>query len=248
MKRALAVLVALLAVAPGASAQTYGVGGMTYPVLNPWPSSGTPSRGVPARRAETPAATRRPSNRGTGRAARPAVVSDQALTFRPSLARRRVTLAGFVEQMRAIDPAGADQLQAAFASTDFIVQMGVVLASYGLTTTSIADAYTIWLMNAWDVAQGTNREFSRAQVQAVRAQVAAGFRATPSVVALSDAEKQEAAETYLVQAALIPASLESAAGNPAMVRQVRETVRAGALAAGIDLDLMDLTDEGFQFR
>jgi hypothetical protein len=64
----------------------------------------------------------------------------------------------------------------------------------------------------------------------------------------SDAVKQEVAEAYLVQTALIGGYLERAAGNPEQVRRLGDAVREGARAAGLDLASLELTDGGFVAR
>jgi hypothetical protein len=61
----------------------------------------------------------------------------------------------------------------------------------------------------------------------------------------SDAVKQETAETLLIQTLLMGAYIEHAKADPALFRQVADAARKGARASGLDLDAMELTDDGF---
>lgn len=167
------------------------------------------------------------------------------LIYRPSPARTQANLAAFVERTRAVDPAGAAQLQAQFASGDVIGAIDAAMQQVGLDKDNLADAYTVWAVNAWSAAHGDLSETTPATAIAVSRQAAQALLATPEVLALDDAGKQEMAESMLVQAALIAASQQAAAGDPAMTQQVAQAVRQGALASGLDLDQIRLTEAGF---
>lgn len=76
---------------------------------------------------------------------RTSTVGDQLsrLSFIPSRSRRQANYSRFVEQGRRADPAGA----AALAETlkhDPIAMMEPGLATYGLRTDSVADAYAVY--------------------------------------------------------------------------------------------------------
>jgi hypothetical protein len=165
--------------------------------------------------------------------------------FIPSVPRRKANLASFVAKSRASDPAGSAQMAQLFASTDPIVALGRDLQPYGLRTDNVADAYTVYWVQAWQAANGDTSDPSRATMQAVKRQSASALAATSEFGAATDATKQEMAEAMMVQAMLISASVDVYKDDPNMMRQLGAAVRKGAKASGLDLDAMTLTDEGF---
>jgi hypothetical protein len=181
------------------------------------------------------------------RAQQPQVANPNSLSFISSLTNRKRNLAQFVAKTRTQSPENADQMAALFASGDVIGQLGQAIAPYGLHTNNVADAYTLYWINAWEASRGiTNSAGSRAQVQAVRKQAEAALLATPEVANLTAVQKQEFAESMLIQAMLISSSAETFAADPVMLRKVSAAVTQGAKAFSLDLDAMTLTDEGFK--
>ena len=167
------------------------------------------------------------------------------LTYKPSMERRRANFAQFVAKSRKQDPKGAAMLEKELASSDIIAKMGRELSAFGMRTDNVGDAYAAWWLNAWLASRQRSDTPPARQIAAVRAQAARAMAAVPEMATASDAVKQEMAEANLVQAALIGAYIEHAKGNPALFRQVAAAVRKGARASGLNLDSMDLTDDGF---
>jgi hypothetical protein len=166
--------------------------------------------------------------------------------FTPSAARTRQNLANFANKTRAADPQGAAKMEALFASTDVIGMVGKGIAPYGLKTNNVADAYAVYWISAWEASRGiAGASETRQRAQAVRTQAINAMAAVPALAAATDAQKQEFAEAMLVQAALISAYMDDAAGNPAQIRAVGAAVAKGAKATGLDLDTMALTPNGF---
>jgi hypothetical protein len=169
-----------------------------------------------------------------------------ATTFTPSAARTRANLANFAKKSRAADPQGAAKMEALFASTDVIGMVGQGIAPYGLKTNNVADAYAVYWISAWEASRGiAGASETRQRAQAVRTQAINAMAAVPAMATATDAQKQEFAEAMLVQAALISAYMDDAAGNPAQIRAVGAAVAKGAKAMGLDLDTMALTPNGF---
>lgn len=177
--------------------------------------------------------------------ARVAPVPTVRLTYKPSMERRRANFAQFVEKSRKKDPKGAAMLEKELASSDVIAKMGRELSPFGMRTDNVADAYAAWWLNAWLASRQRTDTPSARQIAAVRAQAVRAMSSVPEMASASDAVKQEMAEANLVQAALIGAYMEHARGNPALFRQVASAVRKGARASGLNLDAMELTDDGF---
>jgi hypothetical protein len=165
--------------------------------------------------------------------------------YQVSTARRKANLARFVQKTRPVDPQGAAAMEQLFATKDIIAEMGILLQPFGLRVDDVADAYTIWWMDAWDAAHGVQGAPDRAKMRAVRAQAAQAIAATPEMARADDAAKQEYAEALLVQAALIEAMVEQYGKDPAMAQRIAASVRQGARGAGLDLDAMTLTADGF---
>lgn len=173
------------------------------------------------------------------------VVNARALRYTPSRTRRTANLSRFVEKSRAADPAGAAQLEQLFASGDIIDKIGGALAQQGMRVDNLADAYAVWWINAWQATRGHNDTTSRETNEAVRDQAARALSASPQLVGAGDAAKQELAESLLIQAAMIDASVEKSKGNPAQMRQIGAAVNQGARRMGLELGTMELTEDGF---
>ena len=167
------------------------------------------------------------------------------LTFAPSSAERRKNFAQFIARPRKRDPEGAARLEKLCASRDVIGQINREMAAYGFQANNVADAYAAWWINAWLASRGRTGDPTRRQIDAVRAQAAHAMTTLPQMATASDAVKQEMTEAYLVQTALIGSMIEQAHGNPGHLHQLATAVRKGARAAGLDLDAMELTDNGF---
>jgi len=168
-----------------------------------------------------------------------------ALRYSPSKARRTANLAHFVEKTRKADPAGAKDLATLFASGDFIDKIGKAIAPYDLHVDNVADAYTIWWINAWQATRGRNDTPGPMVKDAVREQAARALTVAPEFARAGDAEKQELAESLLVQAALIDTAVEQAKGDRRRLDAVGAAVAQGARGMGLDLSTMELTDQGF---
>jgi len=170
------------------------------------------------------------------------------LTYAPSMAQRRRNLAQFVAASRKRDPEGAARLEKVFASQDLIGQINRRTAAYGFRANDVGDAYAAWWLNAWLASRERTDEATPRQIAAVRGQAAAALGSLPQLRTASDAVKQEAAEAYFVQTALIGSYLEQASGRPEQMKRLAAAVREGARAAGMDLTGLELTDGGFVVR
>lgn len=179
----------------------------------------------------------------SGKAAAP--VNLAAMTYRPDVARRRSNQAQFVAKTRAVDPAGAQDLEKMFAQADIIQLIGQELQKQDLRIDNLADAYAVWWITAWQATRGHNDDVSRAVVKAVRDQAARALAATPQFAGAGDAVKQEWAESLLIQTALIEAAVDQSKADRARMRDVGTAVNLGAKGMGLDLMTMKLTEQGF---
>jgi hypothetical protein len=176
----------------------------------------------------------------------PAKISSSKLVFKPSAAVRQTNLKRFVENIRQNDPAGAVQVKQIFDSTDVINQIGQKMATVGLKSNNLADAYAVYWTNAWLGAHGRSDSLSKTQMMAIRNQVAEVLLKVPQLSAATDPQKQEIAETLLVQALLISISTDGSKSDPALSAQVQKVIAQGAKSFGLDLYQMTLTAQGFR--
>jgi hypothetical protein len=166
-------------------------------------------------------------------------------TYTLSLSLRRENLANFSSKLRVADPARAEQMGVIFSSGDVIADIDGLMQSMGMSAGNTADAWAIWWIGAWQVASGDNRPFNASVYKAVSAQAARAMTGSPEFANATDAQKQEMAENMLLQTALISASKGIYAGDRAMLQKLGTDVKQGAKRAGIDLDAMTLTEDGF---
>ena len=181
------------------------------------------------------------------RIAAPSSTDDRRLSYAPSPARRDANFRSFVARTRARDAASADQLRTMFASGQVMAQIEAGIRPYGLTIDNTADAYALWWINAWDVANGRNTAVTRDMAQAVRAQAAHAILATAMPTA-SDETKQNFAEALLIQAAILGAANEQGGLDEHSRARLAASVRQGARDIALDLTAMELTPDGFVRR
>jgi hypothetical protein len=167
------------------------------------------------------------------------------LTYTPSKSRTRTNLQTFVNKSRAADPAGAAQMEQEFASGDIMGQIGGIMSSVGLSKNNVADAFALYWVNAWQVANGDSSTPSAETMQAVAAQAARGLSQSPEFAAADDAQKQEMAEALMVQGVMIASAYEQSAGNKTQLKAIGDAVAKGADASGLKLYEMTLTENGF---
>jgi hypothetical protein len=172
----------------------------------------------------------------------------QALSFQVSPTDRQQNITRFITNLRAADPAAADNWAQVFATNDVFGAIDQAMGKRGLDSTNLADAYAVYWTNAWLGAQGRTDDVPAAQLIAVRNQAAQALLATPQLMSATNAQKQEIAEGFLIQAALIDASVTQAQASPALLPQVQTAIKQGAQTVGIDLDRFTLTDQGFRLK
>jgi hypothetical protein len=173
-------------------------------------------------------------------------VQPEQFRYVPSKARRANNLASFVSKSRASDPKGADDLAQLVASRDIIEDMRAPLAKYGLRIDSLADAYTVWWIGAWQATRASTEDPSQAATAAVNQQVMRTLASVAELADASDSLKQSMSEALLMQALILTIGLEQAQGNADQTKAIAGAAAEGARGMGLDLAAMTLTDEGFK--
>ncbi len=175
-----------------------------------------------------------------------AKLSSSKLVFKPSATVRQANLKRFIDNVRQTNPAGVAQIKQLLESTDVVDQVGQKMVAVGLKPNNLADAYAVYWTNAWLGARGRNENLPKSQMIAVRNQVAEVLLKVPQLASATDTQKQEIAETLLVQSLLIYLSTEGSKSDPALSAQVQKVIAQGAKSFGLDLYQMNLTSQGFQ--
>lgn len=153
----------------------------------------------------------------------------------------------FLDNIRwSVSAEARNTLQAAFAERPALEIWQELVASDGLTTGNVADAITAyWVLN-WVTANARyNLKIDNAPVQA---QMQAAMAADPNFRTLSNLQKQEMAEGYILKFLV-----EHAALNDAMARKDVTALGRLALASatrfrqemGVDLIALEPGFEGF---
>ncbi|MFC4254460.1 hypothetical protein GRI97_03420 [Altererythrobacter xixiisoli] len=172
-------------------------------------------------------------------------VDAAALTYQPSLERRRANIAAFVADTRQRNAAAGEDLGRVLTQNDVIAAFEPELATFGMRVDNVADALALYWIVAWQTSQGHNNNFSPAKAQAVSGQAARALASLPAITTAGDADKQQFAEALLVHALLLDAGVTRAEGDAQMTAMLGDVARSGAQGMGMDLATMELTEQGF---
>lgn len=166
--------------------------------------------------------------------------------FAPSIVRRQANVASFIEQNRRFNPAVGAELERVFKNIDVIGALQQGLNEYGLKVTNVADAYTVWWINAWEAANAVGvSQTSLGSVKAVKLQVEQTLGTGFALANATDAQKQQIAEQLLLQAVVFDSLSKVKASDPDKARQISDNVRRTVGQAGLNLDAFTLTQNGF---
>jgi hypothetical protein len=169
---------------------------------------------------------------------------DTDFAYRYSAARTQQNLRSFISQ--SSDPAARANLEQMFAGQPTLMDdIAQGVRAYGFDPHNVADAYAVWWINVWGVSQKRNIEPDAVTVQAVKQQVYAAFAATPYLAQTDDATRQQDAEAFLVQAAMLGSAFEQMKNNPEQLDRLAAAARQGAEVHGLDLSKITLTSQGF---
>ena len=167
--------------------------------------------------------------------------------YRASPVVSRRVGAQFADFVVRADPPNADRLRSFLRQNDLLGAWAKHVAVDGLQRGDVADAMTAYWVQNWQIANKVPFA-SRAQVQAVRAQVSGALGGSPAFARLGDAARQEMAETFMLNFVA-----QGAAFSDAMARRdAGATSRLSDAAAArfrkdmnLDLRRLRLTNAGF---
>ena len=217
---------------------------LTISLASPVMAQGVFDMGALTNSISTSANTQAEAARAGKAAEGPSAASLAKLNYRPSLDVRKQNITVFLDGLRSLNPDVAGEFEKVFAQVDIIDEIGKAVAPYGLKTDNMADAYTIYLMNAWMAANGRTDQNTAEQAAGVQKMAANALGSTPEMLKLDDAKKQQFAEGLMIQGFLFDAMLQATASDPVALAKVKADTRAGAKEMGIDVDLFELTPSG----
>ena len=153
--------------------------------------------------------------------------------------------AKFADFVARTDPANADRLRKVVQQQDLLGMWEKHVAVDGLRRGDVADAMTSYWVQNWQIANKVPFA-SRAQVQAVRGQVARALGASPAFAKMGDAERQALAETFMLNfVAQGSAYSDAARRDPATAAKLSDAA-ATRFRKDMNLDLrrLKLTEAG----
>jgi hypothetical protein len=169
-----------------------------------------------------------------------------SLEFKPSVKLRQQNISRFLTKLRANNPSTAGQSAQVPSANAVMVQIDKNMASVGLKSNNVADAYAVYWTNAWLGSRGRNEDLPKAQMIAVRNQVANALILNPKFASATNIQKQELAEAMILQTVLISAFVGNAKSDPVLMEKVKVAIGQGAKEMGLDLDRVTLTPQGFR--
>lgn len=155
--------------------------------------------------------------------------------------------AQIVAAMREQSPQGAAELEKLFAQ-NVLGKLAPELKRMGLDDQDMADMTAAYWVAAWEASQGiVGRQTDPVVIKGARDQIARLLSADPATAKMSDRDKQDVADTMLLQALLADLRMRSAAqAGSGTQKQMSDMVHAEAAQfLRADLRKMDLTPAGF---
>lgn len=207
--------------------------------------------GAAVHAADGDAAVQRALQQAVSRPA-PAQVDAQAvqtLSFRrdPAISARvqQETIQAFGRNTQQV----AD-LEKVIGSGELLRQFDGILRRYGYDPTNLGDVLAAHLLISWEVANDRDSARVPDGQRAVRRQLIGPLAAVPQIAGMSDAAKQAQAErtAYLTMVSALSYQTMKRQGNREALATLASGVRKGLQGNGIDLQRIELTDDGLVAR
>lgn len=126
-----------------------------------------------------------------------------------------------------------------------------LLRKYGFNSHNLGDVFTAYVVLTWEAATGGDATQYPNGIQAFRKNMQSTMAGNNNLLQLSDAQKQETAETLSYMAILANATNQELVkkGDTQTLNQVRENLRQTALQlTGVDISQLALSNAGFGLR
>lgn len=221
LTRGLIVISAISMTAP-VDAQVFDMGALTATLSIDHVTQSEEDKGSQETHPTTPATS------GTQRAS--------ILSYTVSQSRRQNNQKRFLSSMGVGEEA---------SQIDFVEQVDKAMRPMGLRADNVADALAVWWIASWKAVNRKKVEEDVTLYAAVKRQASNKMMRLTFLSSANDAQKQEMAEYFLMQALSINAKIEAASGNAIQQVELSKVINQDAKARGLDLTAMDLTEQGF---
>jgi len=175
-----------------------------------------------------------------------------SLSFTPSPEVERATRQKLLASVLAVTEGDQleEQVRLTVRSDHLWLQFTEVLNRAEPSIHHMADIAAATYLISWQVVNSNDVGAGAAAIRAVRDSIAAGMAAQGQVARMSNAEKQQAASVmaYMTTVAANSANELRRTGNGDALARLREHLHAVFLPVGVDLDRLQLTDQGFVER
>lgn len=125
-----------------------------------------------------------------------------------------------------------------------------LLAANGHSPTNLGDVLAAYMVLSWEVVNDRDATRMPQGMRAVRRQLIGALAGVPSIAAMDAAARQAQAErtAYLALAAVAAHRALKSSGDTTQLASLRASVRQSMLRSGIDLEALELTQDGFRPR
>lgn len=189
------------------------------------------------------------SSHKMGKSVKATPVTSARFTYTESAAVTAMVKKNYVAFLRSqgLNEAAAS-MQTYLAKNDFRKDWAKAAAGDGMRRGSVLDSLTEYWLTNWLIANGKTTNNTPAQAQGLRKQIAPIMAADPTFSKLTNAQRQELAEVWMINAVAQAGGYMTAvrAGDKAMLQKASEAALTRFRnEAKIDLKSVKLTDRGF---
>ncbi|MCW4461240.1 hypothetical protein OK349_05935 [Sphingomonas sp. BT-65] len=241
MQHGLAVFAALLLATAPAAAQDFPAIGSQYIDFGASMASVGQMNNVLGATVRSRGGDRRAATRP------PALTATVGTRYKSSPAVSARVRGQFADFVAKADPVNAARLRQVIQQNDLLGLWERHVATDGLRRGDVADAMAAYWVQNWQIANKVPFT-SRAQVQAVRGQIASALGTSPGFARMNDAARQELAETYMLNfIAQGSAFSDATARRDAALATRLSDAAVARFRADVKLDLrrLRLTPAGF---
>lgn len=169
--------------------------------------------------------------------------------FTISQARRKANVMRFLANMKRQDARNGGAMEQVLVTGDPMATLERAMQSSGLSPANLGDVFALWWISSWKVVNGDfTLEPSAEEIAGVRNQSAVMMANWPNLSLMTNEHKQDTADELMLSTLLVVSAAQAAKANPAQARTFQDYVRSGAQVYGMDLDAIELTNNGFVSR
>ena len=138
----------------------------------------------------------------------------------------------------------AGKLQKMLASGQWADGVGKLMRSEGFDPYNIADHYSYWALTTWQLANSSGQNIDAQKKQALKNQINRTFASQGALLKATNEEKQYYAEILMLKIFMAGMAAGEAGGDAEKVAAFRQKLKDNAKQDGLDMDKMELTNEG----